>query len=86
MHFVAKVFVPPKQAILDPEGKAVASSLHALGYDEVADVRLGKYVVVRLDASSPDRARSRVQEMCARLLANEIIEDFSFEIEEAAVA
>jgi phosphoribosylformylglycinamidine synthase PurS subunit len=84
MRLVAKVFVIPKPAILDPEGKAVASSLHALGYEEVADVRLGKYIVVHLEAADVERARSRVQEMCARLLANEIIEDFSFDLEEEA--
>jgi phosphoribosylformylglycinamidine synthase len=83
VNFVARVFVTPKPAILDPEGKAVASSLHALGYDEVDDVRLGKYIVVKLAADGEPRARERVEEMCNRLLANDIIEDFSFELEEA---
>ena len=81
MDFTARVFVTPKPAILDPEGKAVASSLHALGYDEVGDVRLGKLIVVKLQGADEASARSRVEEMCGRLLANEVIEDFRYELE-----
>jgi phosphoribosylformylglycinamidine synthase len=80
MEFVAKVFVTPKAAILDPQGKAVASSLQALGYDEVADARVGKLIVLRVSASDRRRAEWRVEEMCRKLLANEVIEDFTFEI------
>lgn len=78
---LARVYVTPKRGVLDPQGKAVAQSLHALGYDEVADVRIGKYMEVRL--SGPDRARAeaRVREMCERLLANGVIEDYRFEVE-----
>jgi phosphoribosylformylglycinamidine synthase len=82
MDFVAKVFVTPKAAILDPQGKAVASSLKALGYDEVADARVGKLIVLKVAASDRRRAEWRVEEMCKRLLANEVIEDFAFEIED----
>ena len=82
---IAKVYVTPKPAILDPQGKAVASSLASLGYDEVADVRLGKLIHIRLEESDGERARGRVEEMCRKLLANEVIEDFSFElVEESA--
>jgi phosphoribosylformylglycinamidine synthase len=82
VEYVAKVFVMPKPAILDPQGKAVASSLHALGYEEVVDVRLGKCIVVHLSGGDRDEAGRRVDEMCRRLLANDIIEDFEFELEE----
>lgn len=82
MQYVAQVYVTPKPAILDPEGKAVASSLHSLGYLEVADVRLGKYIVVQLEGDSRASAESRVEEMCQRLLANDVIEDYRFELEE----
>jgi phosphoribosylformylglycinamidine synthase PurS subunit len=81
---LARVFVMPKAAILDPQGKAVASSLHALGYDEVADARLGKLVELRLEAADEAAARSRVDEMCRRLLANDVIEDYRLEVEPAA--
>ncbi|MEE8311824.1 MAG: phosphoribosylformylglycinamidine synthase subunit PurS [Candidatus Binatia bacterium] len=79
---IAKVYVTPKPAILDPQGKAVASSLASLGYDEVSDVRLGKLIHIRMNGSDSESARARVEEMCRRLLANEVIEDFSFELVE----
>ena len=82
MEYTAKIFVMPKPAILDPQGKAVASSLHALGYEEVGDVRLGKCIVVHLSGADRDAASRRIDEMCRRLLANDIIEDFEFELVE----
>ncbi len=79
---LAKVYVTPKKAILDPQGKAIAQSLHALDYAEVSEVRMGKYLEVRLTGLSKPQAEQRVEEMCQRLLANLIIEDFRFEIVE----
>jgi phosphoribosylformylglycinamidine synthase subunit PurS len=79
--WMARVFVTPKQGILDPQGKAVQQSLHALGYPEVLDLRLGKYVEVTLADISRESAETRVREMCQRLLANDVIEDFRFELE-----
>ena len=79
---LAKVYVTPKKAILDPQGKAIAHSLHALDYNEVGDVRMGKYLEVRLQGLSRDQAKQRVEDMCRRLLANLVIEDFRFEIVE----
>jgi phosphoribosylformylglycinamidine synthase len=76
--------VTPKAAVLDPAGKAVAASLKTLGYGEVEDVRLGKYIEVRLTANAREEAQARVTEMCRRLLANEVIEDFRFEVEAEA--
>jgi phosphoribosylformylglycinamidine synthase len=81
--WTARVFVTPKQGILDPQGKAVQQSLHALGYPEVLDLRLGKYVEVTLADVSRESAETRVREMCQRLLANDVIEDFRFELEAA---
>jgi phosphoribosylformylglycinamidine synthase len=81
MEFLAKVFVTPKAAILDPQGKAVASSLQALGYRDVVEARVGKLIVLRVRAADRTRAASQVTEMCKRLLANEVIEDFDFEID-----
>ena len=83
MDFVAKVFVTPKAAILDPQGKAVASSLQAMGYDEVADARVGKMIVLRMSAADRRRAEARITEMCKRLLANEVIEEFAFEVSDS---
>ena len=71
----------PKEAILDPQGKAVAASLHSLGYEEVGDVRLGKLILLHLTGENEEAARRRADEMCRRLLANEVIEDYRFELE-----
>jgi phosphoribosylformylglycinamidine synthase subunit PurS len=76
---LAKVYVTPKRGVLDPQGKAVASALHSLGFAEVDDVRIGKYVEIRLGGAR-DAASTRVREMCEKLLANQVIEDFRFEI------
>jgi len=82
VEYLAKVYVTPKPAILDPEGKAVAASLHSLGYAEVSDVRLGKFIVVQIEGNNRESAESRVDEMCRALLANDVIEDYRFELEE----
>ena len=79
---LAKVYVTPKKAILDPQGKAIANSLHALHYDEITDVRMGKYLELRLNSLSRPQAEQRVEEICRRLLANSVIEEFRFEIVE----
>jgi phosphoribosylformylglycinamidine synthase len=79
---LARVYVTPKRGVLDPQGKAVAQSLHALGFEEVADVRIGKYMEVRVDGGSRAEVEGRVREMCRKLLANPVIEDFRFEVEE----
>jgi phosphoribosylformylglycinamidine synthase PurS subunit len=78
----AKVFVYFKNGVLDPQGKAVERSLHTLGYDEVQDVRVGKYLELRLEASSAEAAERRVREMCDKLLANPVIEDYHYTIED----
>lgn len=83
MKWLARVYVTPKDGILDPQGKAVQQSLQALGYPEVGEVRIGKYLEVRLADVSRESAEARVQEMCERLLANHVIEDSRFEIVEA---
>jgi phosphoribosylformylglycinamidine synthase len=77
----AKIFISFKNGVLDPQGKAVERSLHTLGYQEVRDVRMGKYLEIELDAASREAAETRLREMCDKLLANPVIEDYRFEIE-----
>lgn len=84
MPLKAKVYVTPRTSVLDPQGKAVSGALHSLGYDEVEDVRIGKFMELRVSGSDPAAARARVEEMCRRLLANTTIEDYRFEIEPEA--
>ncbi len=74
------VYITPKAGVLDPQGQAVLGSLHSLGYAEVADVRIGKYITLELEGSDTSQVEARVQEMCEKLLANPIIEDFRFEV------
>jgi phosphoribosylformylglycinamidine synthase len=78
----AKIFVSLKSGVLDPQGKAIERSLHALGYPEARDVRAGKYLELEIDASSIQAAELRVRDMCDKLLANPVIEDYRFEIQE----
>jgi phosphoribosylformylglycinamidine synthase len=81
MAKTARVFVTLKRGVLDPQGSAVARSLHSLGYAEVEDVRLGKYIEVKLrEGASAADERRRIEEMCRRLLANTVIEDFHVEL------
>jgi phosphoribosylformylglycinamidine synthase PurS subunit len=77
-----KIFISFKEGVLDPQGKAVERSLHSLGYEEVRDVRMGKYLEIELAASSREAAAARAREMCDKLLANPVIEDYRFEIQE----
>ena len=79
---VARVYVTPKRGILDPQGKAVQQALHALGFGEVGDVKVGKYIELRLRDVTAATAGGRVREMCERLLANGVIEDFRVELAE----
>ncbi len=77
---VARVFVTLKPGVLDPAGKAVEQSLHALGYAKVTDVRLGKFIELKIEQSDPAKARARVDEMCRKLLANTVVEDYRVEM------
>lgn len=72
----AKVLIRPKQGILDPQGKAVERALPALGFEGVTDVRVGR--LVELETDDPDR----LDELCEKLLANPLIEDFEVEVDE----
>ena len=83
--FLARVYVTLRPTVNDPQGLTIRSGLHSLGFTSVASVRAGKYMEIRIEA--PDRATAEAQldEMCRKLLANPVIEDFRFELEEAAV-
>jgi phosphoribosylformylglycinamidine synthase len=75
-----KIFVSLKNGVLDPQGKAIERSLHTFGYQEVQDVRMGKFLELEMDAPSRESAEARIREMCDKLLANPVIEDYRFEI------
>jgi phosphoribosylformylglycinamidine synthase PurS subunit len=75
MRYVAHVEVSLKPGLLDPQGKAIEGSLPALGWSNVSDVRVGKYVRLIVDASNREAAAAQVDEMSRRLLSNPVIED-----------
>jgi len=77
---LAQIHVTFKEGVLDPQGKTVHHALTDLGYDEVLDVSIGKYLEIKLDSASKGEAEIRVREMCERLLANTVIESFRFNI------
>lgn len=79
----ARIHVTLKASVLDPQGTAVTKSLNTLGYDEVRDVRVGKYLEVKVDTTDRAVAEERVTEMCEKLLANTVIEKYSIELVEA---
>lgn len=80
---IVEVYVTLKKGVLDPEGKAVAHGLNSLGYSVVKDARVGKLITLKLDGDSKRDMRADIEEMCKKLLANTVIEDFSFSIKEA---
>jgi len=75
-RFRVAVHITPRRGILDPQGKAVADALHTLGFGDVRDVRVGRHVVVETEAGDERGAERRVRDMCERLLANPVTEDF----------
>jgi phosphoribosylformylglycinamidine synthase PurS subunit len=74
-----EIRVVPRKGILDPQGQAVAGALHALGFAAVTDVRVGRHIVLETHADNADGAGRAAREMCQRLLANPVTEDFEIE-------
>jgi phosphoribosylformylglycinamidine synthase len=75
-RFRVSVHIVPRPGILDPQGKAVADALHTLGFAGIADARVGRHVVLDVNAADQKAAEQSVREMCERLLANPVTEDF----------
>jgi phosphoribosylformylglycinamidine synthase len=84
--FVARVYVTLKPTVNDPEGLTIRGALHSLGFRSVEQVRSGKYMEISVDAADAEAAEAEVSEMCRKLLANPVIEDYRFELEERTPA
>ena len=78
---LAKIHVTLKNGVLDSQGKAVHHALNDLGYSEVQDVHLGKYMEIALKGLSKEEAEGRVIEMCEKLLANTVIENYAIDLD-----
>lgn len=83
MKFKAEIDVMPLEALLDPQGKAVTNSMPTIGLPEITGVRVGRHVRLFVEAGSKDEATTKVDAACKKLLANQIMESYSFHIEEA---
>ncbi len=76
----ARIHITLKNGVLDPQGKAIQQALAGLGFDAVEDVRQGKYIEVELAESDAESAHTKVSDMCEKLLANTVIENYDIEI------
>lgn len=79
--FLARIYVTLKPAVNDPQGLTVRGGLHSLGYTAVAEVRIGKYLEVRIAGDDAEQAAATVAGMCDQLLANPVIEEYRFTLE-----
>jgi phosphoribosylformylglycinamidine synthase PurS subunit len=78
--FQAEIDVMPKKEILDPQGKAVSGSMKSLGLSEIDNIRIGKHITLEIDAENAEVAHDKVDQACKSLLANLIMESYTFEI------
>jgi phosphoribosylformylglycinamidine synthase len=78
----ATVYVTIKKSVLDPQGVAVQGALHSVGFQEVESLRIGKYMELTLGTDNRAEAEGRLKEMCEKLLANTVIEDYRYELED----
>ncbi|MGF1588560.1 MAG: phosphoribosylformylglycinamidine synthase subunit PurS [Pleurocapsa sp.] len=84
--YQARIYITLRSSVLDPAGTAVESGLKQMGYSEVDSVRIGKYIEMQLTAVNEEQAKQHLDEMCDRLLANTVIENYCFELTELATA
>jgi phosphoribosylformylglycinamidine synthase PurS subunit len=83
MKFKAEIDVMPLDALLDPQGKAVSNSMKNIGLPEVGDVRIGRHIRLFIDAETAEAANEKVETACKKLLANQIMESYTFSLEQA---
>ncbi len=80
--YLSKVYITLKPTVNDPQGLTIKGALHTLGFKDVEEVRAGKYIEIKIAAGDMEKARAELQDMCKKLLANPVIENFRFDIEE----
>ena len=79
----SNISVTLRKSILDPQGKAVEHAIHSLGFNSVQDVRIGKHIELLIDSSTKEEAEHITEQVCKKLLANPVMEDYSFIIEKS---
>ena len=80
MKFKANVDIMPLEALLDPQGKAVSASMENIGLSEINNVRIGKHITLEIEAESIEQANDKVNQACKKILCNEIMESYNFDI------
>ncbi len=78
--YLSKIRITLRPSILDPQGKAVGHAISSLGVNAVQDVRMGKYVELKVDGKSEAEVRATTEEVCKKLLANPVMEDYTYEV------
>lgn len=78
--FQAKIYITFKKSVLDPQGQAAENALHHLGYDKAVNVRVGKFITLDINENQVQNAEKLVNDMCQKLLANLVIEEYQFEL------
>lgn len=84
-NYQAQIYVTLRPSVLDPAGTAVKSGLLHMGYDNVEQIRIGKYVELTIAANSEDAARQQLDQICDRLLANPVIENYRFDLQKSSI-
>ncbi len=79
--YLSRIYIQLKESVLDPQGQAVIQTLHDLNHKEVEDVRIGKYIELKLNAGNKQEAEASVKKYCDTLLSNPVIETYQFEVE-----
>jgi phosphoribosylformylglycinamidine synthase len=79
--YLAKVYITLKPTVNDPQGLTIKGALHNLGFNSVEDIRAGKYIEVRIKTNGLTKAKEQMNDMCHKLLANPVIENYSFDLE-----
>lgn len=80
MIFIAEIDIMPLKALLDPQGKAVSSSMKNVGLPEITNVRIGKHITLEIDANSEAEASKKADKACSEILCNQIMEEYEFKI------
>ena len=78
--YKVSVYVTPKAGVVDPQGAAIERALPALGHSSASNIRVGRYITLDVEGTDPDEVKAEVDDMCRKLLANPIIEDYRFDV------
>ncbi|MDX2243609.1 MAG: phosphoribosylformylglycinamidine synthase subunit PurS [Leptolyngbyaceae cyanobacterium bins.302] len=85
-QYLAQIYVTLRPSVLDPQGTAVQSGLEHMGYGNVEQVRIGKYIEVTLNSENPETAKRQLDQICDQLLANPVIENYRFDLQELSTS